>query len=85
MNFKSKHGITRQQYEDLLERQDYKCSICQTRFYHIKHTHIDHCHEGGQIRGILCHHCNTGIGLFRDNPNLLFEAAVYLTHPITAR
>jgi hypothetical protein len=38
----------------------------------------DHDHSTGLDRGLLCHHCNTGLGLFRDSPKLLFAAMAYL-------
>ena len=40
--------------------------------------HIDHDHKTGIIRGVLCKSCNTGLGLFKDNPEILREAARYL-------
>lgn len=43
--------------------------------------HLDHCHITGKIRGFLCSNCNTGLGLFKDNINLLESAIKYLrTH-----
>jgi len=39
---------------------------------------IDHDHETGKIRGLLCHRCNTGLGFFLDNPHFLTNAAFYL-------
>lgn len=40
--------------------------------------HIDHDHETGELRGLLCHNCNTAIGLLRDSSELVMQAAAYL-------
>lgn len=40
--------------------------------------HLDHCHKTGHIRGLLCAHCNRGLGLFEDNLGLLLSAIDYL-------
>jgi len=42
--------------------------------------HLDHNHENGQIRGVLCHGCNLGLGGFKDNPNLLLKAIRYVRY-----
>jgi hypothetical protein len=39
---------------------------------------VDHCHTTNQIRGMLCNHCNRGLGHFRDDPELLEFARIYL-------
>lgn len=39
---------------------------------------VDHCHKSKQIRGLVCHRCNVGLGYFRDDPELLRAAAAYL-------
>jgi hypothetical protein len=54
------------------------CEICQKKFTSTKDTHLDHEHEEGFIRGILCSNCNTGIGLFHDDILLLKNAIIYL-------
>jgi len=43
-----------------------------------KQLDVDHCHTTGEVRGLLCNRCNTGIGQFKDNPNILRSAARYL-------
>jgi hypothetical protein len=74
------YGITRDQYEALLEAQDNACAICRTTEWNGKDNspHVDHCHESGAVRGLLCNRCNNGLGRFRDDPSLLRAAANYL-------
>ena len=67
-------GITDSQLRDLLAEQGSKCLICQEN----EATDIDHCHNTGRIRGLLCNGCNSGIGLLADPPERLRAAADYL-------
>jgi len=39
---------------------------------------VDHCHEGGQVRGLLCHNCNRALGLLKDDVDTLQKAIDYL-------
>ena len=71
-------GITLEEKEQLIRHQDGLCTICRSPFVNAKHAHVDHNHNTGQIRSILCNKCNTGIGQFRDSPELLERAALYL-------
>jgi hypothetical protein len=78
---KAKFGITSAEYEILLASQDGSCAICGTTDFNYsrgKKPHIDHCHETGKVRGLLCGHCNIGIGQFFDNVSLLEKAIIYL-------
>lgn len=56
--------------------QDKKCAICSVSIE--LNDHVDHDHDTGKIRGILCENCNPGLGQFKDNPILLERAAIYL-------
>lgn len=75
------YGMTPQQYDSMLAEQGGCCAICgstdngDSRF---DTFYVDHSHESGTVRGILCRGCNAGLGQFKDNPDLLLAAAAYL-------
>lgn len=80
-----RYGITEDEYAEMLEAQDGKCAICgntQGRIHSLtgepRHLAVDHDHETEIRRGLLCDNCNQGIGLFKDDPDLLMAAALYL-------
>ncbi len=73
-----KYGLTLEQYEQLLEKQEGLCAICQRERSTKRHLAVDHCHTTGKIRGLLCSTCNTALGKFRDSQILLHRAADYL-------
>lgn len=79
--YKRHYGITIAEYDVLLESQEFRCKICK------KHEsensrggdkpvrlYVDHDHATGRIRGLLCHHCNSGVGHLGDG--LLLERAL---------
>jgi hypothetical protein len=73
-------GWTLQAFNEALAVQGFCCAICKTdlRLLPQKQVHADHCHLSGLRRGVLCHHCNTGLGAFRDETSLLSAARLYL-------
>lgn len=75
-----KFGITVAQFDALLLSQDNSCAICKIKFQetNIGRPRLDHDHATGKIRALLCNNCNIGIGMFRDNPDVLREAAKYV-------
>ena len=73
-----KYGMTLDQYNSMLEEQDNTCPLCERTFSDLLPTNIDHCHDQGHVREILCQDCNKGLGWFRDNPESLRRAADYL-------
>lgn len=72
---KQTYGLSREQYDNLLEQQDYKCYICRQEF---TRPHVDHDHETGEVRSILCHRCNTCLGLMGEDIELLSRLITYL-------
>lgn len=70
-----KHRLATMEYLELVSRAN--CEICGRSFTEAI-SHIDHNHETGQVRGLLCTNCNTGIGNLRDDPILLQKAIDYL-------
>lgn len=79
---KRDYGLTREQYESMLRAQNDCCAICAVAFASLpsKKTHVDHCHHTGRVRGILCHKCNLGVGMFDDNAENLSKAIAYLNN-----
>lgn len=75
---KRSYGINLEQYESLLKKQNGKCAICNRTHIEDKKLVVDHCHKTGEIRGLLCSQCNTGLGLFGDNIENLNNAISYL-------
>lgn len=71
-----KYGIDSEQYEALLLKQGGVCGICKRASN--RRLAVDHCHESGEVRGLLCYNCNVGLGLFKDDTVLLSAAIEYL-------
>jgi len=67
------------QYNLMLAEQNGRCAICGTvKCDTGRRFAVDHDHETGTIRGLLCRACNQGLGQFKDNPELLSKAFEYL-------
>ena len=85
-----RHGLTLDQYHAMAERQDFLCSICgeepqpqNARQGNVDNFVIDHDHEHPKhrVRSLTCWQCNSGLGSFRDNPDIARRAMNYLqTH-----
>jgi hypothetical protein len=75
----SKYGLTPAELDALIEKQAGRCAICDGPPNGPgNRLHIDHCHETGRIRGLLCGKCNTMIGLADNDPARLWAAIGYL-------
>jgi len=70
--------VSKEDYAMMLAWSGGKCAICGNEPIGTKRLVVDHNHTTGNIRGLLCHYCNLGIGLFKDNINSLARAIVYL-------
>lgn len=78
-----KYGLTIMGYDILSEKQGHVCAICGNaetamRGDTLKRLAVDHCHQSGHVRGLLCADCNRGLGMFKDNISALRKAAEYL-------
>lgn len=78
------YGISAEEYEALLASQGGLCAICRqpevhkTRGGGVKNLSVDHDHETGAVRGLLCVRCNAGLGNFKDRIDILNQAIAYL-------
>lgn len=81
------YGLTRDDYDRMGESQGWLCAICgypPTGTNNGKRLVVDHCHETGKVRSLLCSLCNKGIGALRDSSEIARKAAMYLeTHSIS--
>jgi hypothetical protein len=76
-NLRNGFGLTLEEYGALLATQGEVCAICGGKDEKVRLA-VDHCHETGDIRGLLCRRCNTGLGLFRDSVELMTRAIQYV-------
>jgi hypothetical protein len=78
--YKKRYGITIEQYEKMLKAQNGVCAICGENNNHKtqRHLHIDHNHQTGKVRGLLCIRCNTIIGNSKENTEILKKAIEYI-------
>ena len=81
-NLKKAYGISPEQYDAMFDALGGACAICERvvagKPPSRERLHVDHDHETGKIRGLLCGACNVSLGGFRDDPELLAAAIRYL-------
>ena len=73
-HLKRRYGITAEEAEEMLVAQGGLCAICRTA----PAAHVDHDHDTGEVRELLCFNCNGGLGQFKDDPEVLRAAADYV-------
>lgn len=77
--YKARYGVSLDEYNKMLEAQGGVCAICSGEPTGKKQRLcVDHCHQTGKIRGLLCNECNVGIGRLKDSVELLVAAICYL-------
>lgn len=76
------YGVSYEWYLKKLVEQEHKCAICGGEGFRMKDRGVllvvDHCHDTGNVRGLLCHNCNRALGLFKDSAESLKQALTYL-------
>ncbi|MBA7567374.1 hypothetical protein ES708_09085 [subsurface metagenome] len=77
-DLKRHYGLSYKDWLRIWEDQDGKCAICRRNFSKPSDAFVDHNHETGKVRGLLCRKCNFGIGFFDDNLKLTIKATQYL-------
>ncbi len=80
-----RYGISITVYENMVKEQKNRCKICNNApdpngARQNRNLSIDHCHKTGKVRGLLCHLCNRGIGLFREKEEIMENAIRYLKY-----
>jgi hypothetical protein len=76
---KREYQLTLEEFAVMEKAQGGRCLICNNPPPEGKNLYVDHCHTTGKVRGLLCMKCNAGLGMFRDNLELLKSAMGYLT------
>lgn len=84
-NLRKYYGITADEYERMHDAQSGECAICSgaeltadPKTGRVRRLAVDHCHDTGAVRGLLCSGCNNGLGAFKDRIDLLEKGLRYL-------
>lgn len=77
----AKYGITEEDYNQMVEAQGNSCKVCYRYFEEVDRLstpHIDHDHETGKVRGLLCLHCNSALGQLEDDEDIIESLLMYI-------
>lgn len=78
-NLKNKFGLTIEDYNKLLTEQNFSCALCSKHVSeNKKRLAVDHCHETGRVRGLLCMHCNAALGQLGDTSESIQRVLEYI-------
>lgn len=81
---KNRYGITEDDYDRMFVQQDGLCAICRKPSMR-QNFDVDHDHESGKVRGLLCNNCNRGLGHLQDSVLVLEAAIRYLKGDISGK
>lgn len=80
-HLRQKYGISPEEYDYILTQQNGVCAICKrpetlihghgSKKGSVRSLSVDHCHAIGSVRSLLCHKCNTSLGLMNEDPGLI--------------
>ena len=76
-HLKDKYGLSIEEYNKLLDKVGNTCPICGKSFGEVSPV-IDHNHKTNRVRGIICRHCNLGIGFLEDDVKILYNAVKWV-------
>jgi hypothetical protein len=72
------YGLTKEEYLTKLQSQNFACAICQASLMNDRYTHVDHDHNTGKVRDMLCQECNILLGIIENNVDKLGSCLAYL-------
>ena len=75
---KRRYGISRQEFQQLLAKQNNCCAICHEPLKRDRNCVVDHCHDANEVCGILCARCNLGLGHVKHSAGIAISMAEYL-------
>lgn len=82
-HIKINYGLTPETFQALSDAQDGLCALCRKpgRTGRNGKFDVDHCHDTGRVRGLLCRHCNIALGILGDNAEKMEKVMDYLRGP----
>lgn len=78
-SYKKRYGLTLAEYDEMLAQQQHRCAVCLGGPRGRKRFHVDHDHQTGEIRGLLCWRCNSVLGNVEENADVLLRMIAYLS------
>ena len=75
---KLRYGLSRADFDTLLEKQGGACAVCKKADWNGRGPMVDHNHETGKVRGLLCVKCNVSVGMVNDDPKIAQALTDYL-------